>query len=240
MARKPKPTRPVEAPATPAEPELLMLGEAPAPVRRGRPPKSTQTPLPSSAAEDDSVAAADAAGVADAGADAPDTPSKKRQGPQAEGVGRRGGFLVPATSLGASRGSGAASPGMPGPQRSRRMLFRRLRLWTRTDWPLAATPTPGTLPKARRPTRQRPLPPCRGQLRRRGRRNGTEPRTRCSSTGPRSSGPRRRTAPTRPWPSCWSLHAQRAPTRAGRFDVEHLRLRRQAQAVVRILCGMTL
>ncbi len=72
MARKPKPTLPIEAFL-----ELPALDETPAPVRRGRPPKSTKTPSPSSVAEDDSVAAANAD---DAGAGAPDTLSKKPQG----------------------------------------------------------------------------------------------------------------------------------------------------------------
>jgi hypothetical protein len=72
MARKPKPTPPIEA-----FPELLALDETPAPVRRGRPPKSIKTPSPSSAAENDSVAAANAD---DAGAGAPDTLSKRLQG----------------------------------------------------------------------------------------------------------------------------------------------------------------
>lgn len=85
MARKPKPTRSVEALAATAEPELPVLGEAPAPVRRGRPPKPAETPPPSSAAEDDSVAAADIAAAGDdmaanTEADAPDTLSKRRQG----------------------------------------------------------------------------------------------------------------------------------------------------------------
>ena len=46
-------------------------------MRRGRPPKSTKTPSPFSAAENDSVAAANAD---DAGAGAPDTFSKRLQG----------------------------------------------------------------------------------------------------------------------------------------------------------------
>lgn len=80
MARKPKPSRPTEASAAAAEPELPMLNEAPAPVRRGRPPKSAKAPLPSSAAADDSVAGTDVAGADEAGADARDIPPKRRQG----------------------------------------------------------------------------------------------------------------------------------------------------------------
>lgn len=72
MARKPKPTPPIEALL-----ELPALDETPAPVRRGRPPRSTKTPPPSPAAEDDTVAVANAD---DAGVGAPDTPSKRRQG----------------------------------------------------------------------------------------------------------------------------------------------------------------
>ena len=69
MARKPKPTRPIEAPAAVVEPELPVLGKAPAPVRRGRPPKPAETPPPSFAAAD----------VAEADTEA-DVPSKRRQG----------------------------------------------------------------------------------------------------------------------------------------------------------------
>ncbi len=72
MARKPKPTPPIEAFL-----ELPALDGTPAPVRRGRPPKSAKAPSPSSAAENDSVAAANAD---DAGASAPDTLSKRLQG----------------------------------------------------------------------------------------------------------------------------------------------------------------
>ena len=91
MARKPKPSRPTEASAAAAKPELPMLNEAPAPVRRGRPPKSAKAPLPSSAAADDSVAATDVAGADEAGADARDIdardiPSKRRQGRKPDGA----------------------------------------------------------------------------------------------------------------------------------------------------------
>ena len=84
MARKPKPAPPVEASATIAEPELPMLGKAPAPVRRGRPPKPAETPPRSSAAEDDGVAAADVAEDDMAADTEADAPSKRRQGRKPE------------------------------------------------------------------------------------------------------------------------------------------------------------
>jgi len=85
MARKPKPARSIEASAAAVEPELPMLDGAPAPARRGRPPRSAQIPAPSPMAEDSSGAAlgiADAgdAMAADAEAGASDRPSKKHQG----------------------------------------------------------------------------------------------------------------------------------------------------------------
>lgn len=74
MARKPKPTPPIEALLEPP-----ALDETPAPARRGRPPKSARmpSPSPSPGAEHYSVAAANAD---DAGAGAPDTISKRLQG----------------------------------------------------------------------------------------------------------------------------------------------------------------
>jgi len=72
MARKPKPISPIEAFL-----ELPAPDEMPASVRRGRPPKSTKMPSPFLAAENDSVAAANAD---DAGAGAPETFSKRLQG----------------------------------------------------------------------------------------------------------------------------------------------------------------
>ena len=57
-----------------------MLGKAPAPVRRGRPPKPAETPPRSSAAEDDGVAAADVAEDDMAADTEADAPSKRRQG----------------------------------------------------------------------------------------------------------------------------------------------------------------